>query len=204
MKMQLSILFIVVLLSSITHAQAPIEGGFGLKLGDVLNTDSSEVEAVESFDTTVYRVAPPKPLSGFHDYMVYITPLTHKIYQIKAFHHFKTADAAKNEFFVLGNILKNKYWKTGRTRKGRTSPPLQPKDKSARFRVGRNLIEISYYTPKDVANVDRVTDEFVYSRVVITYRSKDIELRDEEFRVMYKNRQEQHGKNRAKQAESVL
>lgn len=207
MKLIGSITLMIVLIIPL-HAQAQIEGGFGLKLGDVLDVDSDELEAVKGSDNAVYRVKPPKPLPGFDVYQVYVTPLTHKIYQIRAFRHFKIVHGAKNEYTMLRKLLENKYGKEEDNGYQRLrSPGMQDQGKGITIRRGSGSVSLAYYSGRDVAEVNKVTDQYVFPRVVITYRNKDFELRNEEYRAIYRNRQELEEasrKKRLEEADSIL
>lgn len=190
------------------HAHAQIEGGFGLKLGDVLAVDSGELEAVGEFGTTLYRVKPPKPLTGFDVYVVSVTPVTHRIYQIKAIRHFNLADAVKTEYEMLKKVLESKYARKGDGRihqRHRGNEFREDKGPSATFSRGDNSVTITRYDGRDIDRVDVIKDEYKYPRVVITFRSEDYKLmRDEEFRTQYKNQEETNGEKRVEEAESVL
>ncbi len=62
-----------------------------------------------------------------------------------------------------------------------------------------NSVSVTYRTGKDVANVDRIETNMVSPLVIITYRSKDFELRKEEYKELYRGMKEQF-----KEAESIL
>ena len=106
---QFSIVLIVLMVSIPVFGAEPIDGAFGLKLGATLDVDGDGVEVVGGFEDAVYRVEPPTPLSGFQDYLVFVTPISHTIYQIKAFRYFGLKKQAEKEYSFLEKILDKKY-----------------------------------------------------------------------------------------------
>lgn len=198
----LSVLTLAALLFIPMHAHAQIVGGFGLKLGDVVDVKSDTLQPIDWSGGTVFKIKPPRPLTGFDEYLVYITPLTHKIYQVKAFRHFRSAKGAEIEYDALKKVLMSKYGRVEakRTLKGR---PENPPDGSLTIKRGNHLVTIAKYEGRDIAQVDRLMDEYIYPRVVITYRNRNFKMRDKEFETIHQ-RQEADGKKHVEEAKSIL
>jgi len=92
-------------------AAKPIEGAFGLKLGDVF--DAAKAVAIRSpeLPTPFYEIKPAGPLPGFQGYHCTITPTTHRIISIGAAADVKTLDAGRAEEVRILELLEGKYGK---------------------------------------------------------------------------------------------
>ena len=167
-------------------AQEKIEGAFGLKLGDKLDVNSDIVSKVDGSEG-IYRVNPPNPLKGFNEYIVYVTPQTHTIYQIRAFAYFGFGAQAKKRHNSLRDILKEKYSKDEYKKRTRTSAAVVNPNVDGKFLVGGRTVSISWYSGKKVASVETLGRSTPRPRVLITYASEHVELRRIEYEAIYKN-----------------
>ena len=85
-----------------------ISGAFGFTLGSFFDTKAPGV----TYDAKnkAYRVKPPKPYRQWFGYSVNVTPISRKIYSIKAY--FKTPDKAEfdAEKEIIFRLMTNKYY----------------------------------------------------------------------------------------------
>lgn len=105
--------------------KSQVEGAFGLKLGDIFDTDKLVARGVDNFvgvpdpmDRKVYKFTPQKPLVPFENYYVQITPKSHKIFLIFARVSIKDQDVLglprdkQEQLRVVATALYNKYGKS--------------------------------------------------------------------------------------------
>ncbi len=101
----------LVVLSSTSFAESKIEGGFGVKLGDIFLPESAIGKAALTDGTPLYQYSPNKKFRSFSDYYVLTTPKTNKIYSIWARGEFENTETAKKEQALLMSLLEKKYGK---------------------------------------------------------------------------------------------
>lgn len=73
------------------NAADKIEGAFGLRLGDRFEPTTHAKSILHLGEG--FEFSPKKPNSAFSDYLVFVTPQSHLIYQIAAVHHEKHEDS---------------------------------------------------------------------------------------------------------------
>jgi len=165
----------------------PITGGFGLTLGTKLNVNSSLATNIERFPNTIFHVQVPKPIDGFDEYEVYVTPESHTIYQIKAIRYYKYLVDARVEFDVLEEILRDKYTvpikRTTQKVAQRHQPEAEGGGRISEFRRGGTKAVISLYDGRRVKKLNpNIRNYDIPSRVVITYYSEDVQKKSSEFK----------------------
>ncbi|MDP6736672.1 MAG: hypothetical protein QF732_09280 [Nitrospinaceae bacterium] len=158
---------------------APIDSAFGLKLGDRLDVESPSVQKIKGITNDVYRVTPPKPLEGFGDYVVFITPLNHKIFRIRAIAKYEDLDDAHRDFKIFRNVLSDKYEKNidsnGKSESIKVSVAENGNEQT--FESNGNNVCISLLKGRDFEPSSRPGDLFVFSpRIAITYYSAKYDL----------------------------
>lgn len=194
----LPIIFLAFALFTGPSTAAPIEGGFGLKLGTILNTESSLAEKVDGFSNTVFQVKPPAPLKGFEHYTVYVTPISHTIYQIKAIRKYELLEDAQTDFEILNEVLARKYGKKETTNRSKTGTKAYVPDneKGSTYDSKESSVNISIFKGRNIRQFNRYTHEYSDSpRVSITYRSNLRSLLEREKKELRK-RNSDAGNNR--------
>jgi hypothetical protein len=87
----------------------PIEGAFGLKLGDKFKPKRNRRNSTTTSGETIYYFKPSKKFRKFREYYVLITPETKKIYQIWAIAKISEEQKFLREQEIILNILEKKY-----------------------------------------------------------------------------------------------
>jgi len=191
----------------ISNAMAdPITGGFGLTLGAKLNVNSTLATNIKLFPETVYHVAPPKPLEGFDEYEVYVTPESHTIYQIKAIRYYNHSVDAKADFEVLEDILRAKYSAPVQRdhRKMSRHQPLPSSDgRESTFHRGDNFSTIYLYAGRKIKKLNpNIRNYDIASRVVITYYSNVVHEKAKEFKDLTATKRKKGQRDTSKLASS--
>jgi hypothetical protein len=102
-------LFALVLSSVVIPARAveKIEGAFGLKLGDVWHP--KEKPDMKYGGGEGYTFTPAQPNSAFSDYLVWITPESHRIFKIMAIGVAPDGKTAEARCAGIAAVLNEKY-----------------------------------------------------------------------------------------------
>jgi hypothetical protein len=188
---------------------APIDGAFGLRLGDRLDLDAPNVIKVAGIVNEVYRVTPPKPLDGFDEYFVFVTPLTYKIFRIRAISQYADLEDAHLDFRHLREVLSAKYAVDSVDSKTNKQPTVTVDEngKEQTYESNGNTVNISVLNGRDFNPLSRPGDLFVYyPRIAITYYSKKDDLTVIENERINRLRNENDGERyrRKRNARSVL
>ena len=101
--MKYSIIFIASLLFA-----TQITGAFGIKLGERVTLEKIKVLNIQK---NILNIIPPKTLPIFDKYKIKITPISKKIYEIKASKKYENSDKCHKEVKKIKIILENKYGK---------------------------------------------------------------------------------------------
>jgi len=152
-----------------------IDSAFGLRFGDKLNLDSPNVQKIHGIVNDVYRVKPPKPLEGFEEYLVFVTPLNNKIFRIRAIAQYDDLEYARRDFVHLRDVLNDKYNENfknpGSKKDAQASTSEDGKGKT--IESNGNRVNISFVSGRSFVPTSRSNDNFVYfPRVIITYYSE--------------------------------
>jgi hypothetical protein len=102
-------LFAFVLCSVVIPARAleKIEGAFGLKLGDVWHPKEKPDSKYGGGEG--YKFTPAQPNSAFSDYLVWITPESHRIFKIMAIGVAPDGKTAEARCAGIAAVLNEKY-----------------------------------------------------------------------------------------------
>lgn len=93
-----------------------VEGGFGIKLGQEIREENLpeglNMERVDDNDgEVIYSFVPEHPYGPLTEYLVFVTPLSDRVYQIQARGHFKKRENCVQELNALEKVLTGKYGK---------------------------------------------------------------------------------------------
>ena len=91
---------------------APITGGFGLKLGDVFDIKSAKGSSKTTSGEILYSVRPTKTIKYFKEYYVLVTPTTHKIREIWGIGQYSSKASCEKDLEILEVMLEKKYGKS--------------------------------------------------------------------------------------------
>lgn len=112
MKIKLASAFIIYsFLCAASYAEDPINGAFGVKLGQSFNIQKSIGKGSLTDGTPMYKISPEKKFRTFSDYYVLITPKTNKIYSIWGIGNAGNDPSCKKEQALVMAILQKKYGK---------------------------------------------------------------------------------------------
>jgi hypothetical protein len=87
----------------------PIEGAFGIKLGDKFDVASAETIGKLTDGTPLYAFTPANPFRSFTRYSVQVTPVSHRVCAVWADGKFNESDEAKKERDLVLKLLVGKY-----------------------------------------------------------------------------------------------
>jgi hypothetical protein len=203
----------MIMLSMILFVQgalaAPIDGAFGYRLGERLDLDSPSVQKVTGIVNEVYRVTPPTPLDGFDEYLVFITPLTQRIFRIQAFAQYDDLEYAHRDYKYLRDILSEKYQEdiVNKGKSKSTKESVTEHRKESVFESDGDSVNISIVEGRAFEPASRPGDHLVYfPRIVITYYSFEEDLTDEENEKIERLRDRNDGERyrRKRNARSIL
>jgi len=104
-------IFIMIILLSTNIFANKIEGGFGLKIGDIFSVKAATGFSETTSGEKLYEVQPSKKIKYFKKYYVLITPKTHKIRQIWGIGNYANKASCEKDLDVLEVMLEKKYGK---------------------------------------------------------------------------------------------
>ncbi len=92
----------------------PLDGAFGLRLGDVFTPNETNsqgtVRTDEHAHLPAYRFQPQVPNRNFTEYWVYVTPTTHRIFRIVAVGHANNTTLAESQQDAILAVARDKYY----------------------------------------------------------------------------------------------
>lgn len=99
--------YTIIFIASLLFA-TQITGAFGIKLGEKITLDKIKVLNIQK---NTLNIIPPKTLPIFDKYKIKITPISKKVYEIKASKKYENSDKCHTEVKKIKVILENKYGK---------------------------------------------------------------------------------------------
>jgi hypothetical protein len=101
--------FTLIVIASAAFAVEPIEGAFGIKLGDAFDPAKAISRASMTDGTPMYQFRPEKPFRSFSKYYVLVTPSTHKVYCIWGIGRVENTETGKKEQAIVMQAIEEKY-----------------------------------------------------------------------------------------------
>lgn len=89
----------------------PIDGAFGLKLGEKLDVAELEKLGTERDGGIIYGFKPSNPYRTLTNYSVFVTPVSNRVYHISASGKFGSMKDCREELMRLESALAKKYTK---------------------------------------------------------------------------------------------
>lgn len=105
--MRLALIVLLLLVATPSHAE-PLEGAFGMKLGDVFKGPFKATSSLND-GTPLYEFTPAKPYRAFTRYYVTVTPTTKRISRIWAIGDQESDPKCDAERNVIKAVLEKKY-----------------------------------------------------------------------------------------------
>ncbi len=113
MKRQLVAALGLILVVGSASAQQPIEGAFGVKLGDIFDLNNSIGQYTMPDDLIMYEFTPTNPFHWFDHYYVMVTPQTQVIHSIWGIGSVRHIDYCEEEAALIYEALQKRYEKKG-------------------------------------------------------------------------------------------
>ena len=97
---------------TVMAAQDEVDGGFGLKFGEVVDVTKLEKLNNEKSDGLRYAFTPEHPYGPLTQYEVVVIPKSNKVFKIEASEQFGSMGECRRELQRLEKVLSRKYQRT--------------------------------------------------------------------------------------------
>jgi|GEM_PF-3291272 len=93
---------------------AEITGAFGMEFGTRIDIKNYKQLGLDTPYGLEYAFIPDNPFAPLNNYSVFVTPKTHRVYQVSAGARFTSDKACSNVLIDLEQVLEKKYDKTSK------------------------------------------------------------------------------------------
>jgi len=107
-------LILVVMMTVFPVSASEITGAFGFVFGDKVDTRKYKQQGLDNAYGLKYAFIPENPFKPLDSYTMYVTPETHRVYQISASATFTSDKACLRVLVELEQALEKKYDKTSK------------------------------------------------------------------------------------------
>jgi len=157
--------------ATVMAAQDEIDGGFGLKFGEIVDVAKLEKLNNEKSGGLRYAFTPEHPYGPLTQYEVVVTPKSNKVFKIEASEQFGSMGDCRRELQRLEKVLSRKYQRTG----ARMSMRFGDIPKITYGKTSKNIMALC----KGVFNNRRLVLTYVDDDLLSEMKTKNLDVKEE-------------------------